>query len=167
MPTNSRSAWSRLGFSFLAVILLSCVEARVEQPTYEFGETGTLIVHNPSRFPMAIGGCNPSYYQERLPGRWVSDPLIRPACVFHSEPGGRHTLTNYQLIRPKQSLDVAFSTAWVAATPAIIRVLQRVSTGCEAVATPGEPLTCHAVEVITTDPVIVFEQGTSDVVALP
>ena len=64
------------------LVLLSCVVGKVERPTYELGETGMLIVRNPSRFPMAIGGCNPTFYQERMPGRWVPDPLLRPACVF-------------------------------------------------------------------------------------
>jgi len=96
----------------------------------------------------------------------VHDPVIRPACVFFAEADGRHTLDGgrYRLIPPGGSARVEFPTDRVRATPAIIRVLQRVSTVCEPVKSPGDPITCHAHEVVTTDPVAIFEPGTSEAV---
>ena len=148
----------------VATLAFSCVEAKVERPSYEVGEQGVLIIRNPSRFPMAVGGCNPSSYQERLPGRWVPDSLLRPACAFVTEPNGRHSLSQYELIQPRGSIRIAFPTDWLRATPGIMRVLQRVSVGCEFPLNAGDPIICHGVEQITTDPVVIFEPGTTEVV---
>ena len=150
--------------SLSMLFVLGFAESEVERPIYEMGETGVLVVRNRSRLPMAIGGCNPTSYQERLPGRWVPDPFIRPACVFTASPDGRHTLEHYQLIRPGGSVIIPIPTDWVGETPAIIRVIQRVSVACERRKRSTRPLNCRGFETITTDPVVVVEPGTTEVI---
>ena len=151
-----------LSLAASVVLAFSCVEAEVERPTYEVGEAGVLIIHNPSKLPMAIGGCNPVFYQERLPGRWVPDSFIRPACVFFTDLNGKHTLANFKLIPPKASTRILFPTNWLQSEPGIMRILQRVSVACEKPGDPDSPLTCNGVEVITTDPVVILEPGTTE-----
>ena len=146
------------------ILAFSCVEAVVEQPTYEVGEPGVLIIRNPSRLPMAIGGCNPASYQERLPGRWIPDGFIRPACVFSTDLDGNHELVNYELIPPRGSIKIDFPTDWLRSRPGVMRVLQRVSVACEFPRDSDESVICHGVEEITTDPVVIFEPGSTDTV---
>ncbi len=153
-----------LSLIVLALTAFSCVDFEVEHPTYEIGETGVLIIRNPSRLPMAIGGCNPTSYQERLPGRWVPDPFLRLACAFFTDLDGNHTLYGYDLIPPKSSTEIEFPTDWLQSKPGMMRVLQRVSTACDYPSEPGEPIKCRRFETITTDPVVIFESGTTDTV---
>lgn len=155
--------------SLIASLLLafSCVEAEVERPTYEVGEPGVLVIRNPGRLPMAIGGCNPTFYQERLPGRWVFDPFLRLSCAFFTDLEGKHTLSGYELILPKSSIRLEFPTDWLQSQPGIMRILQRVSVACEFPRHPDEPITCSGVEIITTDPVVIFEPGTSETIGQP
>lgn len=144
------------------LLALGCAKVKVEQTTYELGETGVLIVVNPSPLPMALGSCRPSFYQERLPGRWV--PNGQPPCSLVVAPNAEHVLNEYVLIPPGGSVEVDFPTNWVRSTPAIVRIVQRVSTACEPPETPGEPLKCHRAEELTTDPIIIFEPGTTNTI---
>ncbi len=146
----------------VALLALGCAKVKVERPTYELGETGILTVANPSILPMALGGCRPSFYQERLPGRWV--PTGELPCSLYSVPNSEHVLNEYVVIPPGGSVEVEFPTDWVQSTPAIIRIVQHVSTACEPPKTPGEPLTCHRAEELTTDPVVILEPGTTDTI---
>ena len=150
--------------SLVLLLLLSCVEAEVAEPTYEVGQPGTLIIRNGGALHMAVGGCNPVFYQERLPGRWVLDGFIRPACAFFTSIDGTHTLYRYTLIPPHGSIEVQFPTDWLASTPGIMRVSHRVSTLCEPPAEEGAPLTCRGVEGVTTDPIVIFEPGTTETI---
>jgi hypothetical protein len=153
-----------LGFTAFVLLAFSCVDAETERPTYEVGEPGVLVIRNPSRLPMAIGLCDFASYQERLPGRWVPIPFPRPPCVSGTGSEGKHTLFLYELIPPKGSTRIEFPTALLQSTPGVMRVLQGVSVACEFPHEPGEPLMCNGVERITTDPVVVFEPGTTDIV---
>jgi hypothetical protein len=153
-----------LGFTAFVLFAFSCVDAEVERPTYEVGEAGVLVIRNPSRLPMAIGRCDPASYQERLPGRWVPDPFPRPPCVSGTGSDANHTLLLYELIPPKGSTRIEFPTNWLRSKPGVMRVLQQVSVACEFPRKPDAPLMCNGVERITTDPVVVFEPGTTDTV---
>ena len=156
----------RLGALTLAVLPLlafSCAEVSVESPTYEIGEIGLLRIRNPSNFPMAVGGC--TLFQERLPGRWVTDRISSPACLFAPASDGEHILAEYELIPPKQSLKIEFPTDWLESEPGVMRIIQRVSVGCDFPKDLGDPITCRRVDEIETDPVVVMKPGTSDTVS--
>jgi hypothetical protein len=160
----SRRLFAVLAALSIGVVACDSADHEVGSPTYEFGESGIVTIHNPTDQYMAHGGCNPNYYLERLPGRWVPDPLIRLACAFWTDENGRHELQyRYTLIPPGGSLDIGFPTDWVASLPAIIRVLIRISKGCTLPAIESDPIVCEGVDVIKTDPIVVFEPGTSEV----
>lgn len=143
-------------------LALGCARLEAEEPTYELGEMGVLVVVNPSPLPMALGHCRPSFYQERLPGRWV--PTGPQPCGLYTSPNREHVLDQYVIIPAGGSVEVRFPTDWVQSTPAIIRIVQRVSTACEPPRTPGEPLKCHRAEQLTSDPIVIFEAGTTDTI---
>ncbi len=143
---------------------LSCVEGEVDRIVYEVGESGTLFLANPSPFPAAIGGCNPMYFEERVIGMWVPDGFLRPACVFGTATDGSHTLDRYQIIPPRGTLAVHFGIYPADAFPAVRRIRHRVSTGCDRPLRDGAPITCRGVESVLTDPFVVLEPGTKDVI---
>lgn len=153
-------------FALLALVFVvsgsTCSRSEFASPTYELGEPGVLIIRNPSTHGMAIGGCNPSFYQERLPGRWVPDPLARPACVFFIREGEPHILPATGFIPPGGSIEVSFPTGWLSQVPGIMRVLHRVSLGCRAAPQFPANVACSAVEQLVTEPLVVFEPGTTD-----
>lgn len=144
--------------------LLSCVEAEPERHIYDRGATGFLVIRNLSRELMAVGGCNPAFYEERVPGHWLSDPLIRPACVFYTDIDGSHELDRYDLILPGSSLRVPFPTGWISGAESVIRVRQRVSLGCRAPIVRGEPLHCSGVAQLVSEPILIVEPGTAEAV---
>jgi hypothetical protein len=144
-----------------------CAQFEVADPSYEIGEAGVLIIRNPSPLPMAIGGCNPVFYEERLPGRWVGDGFLRLACAFFTSLDGEHELQAPRIIPPHGEIEVGFPTDWLSSSPGIMRVRQRVSLGCTPTnSNPRWPdeVTCRRVEVIVTDPIVVFEPGTTETV---
>ena len=152
-----------LRFVLVASLLVSCVESEVEEPSYEVGEVGTILITNPTPAPMAIGGCNPQFVEIREPGRWrLPANILYLACAFGTSLDGRHTLTHYQLISPGETVPVTFGTRFVEETPAIIRVRQRISVGCDQPDIDGAPITCRGVTHILTDPLPIFAPGTTE-----
>ena len=138
-----------------------CAESEVAAPSYEVGEPGVLIVRNPSPQTMAIGGCNPVFYEERLPGRWVPDGFIRPACAFGTREDGQHEIWYPLLIPPHGEVEVQFPTGWLLSTPGIMRVLHRVSVNRAQHADRTDVVTCGGVDSIVTDPIVIFEAATT------
>lgn len=148
-----------------ALLATTCAEVKVDRPSFEVGESGSMTIENPTPYLMAIGGCNPVFYQQRLPGRWVPDPFIRPACVFSTDPDGGHTLRSPLLIPPHGKVTLGFPTDWLSSTPGIMRVLQRVSVGCRPLDPSTNTVRCRAAEQLVTPPIVIFEPGTTDTVA--
>jgi hypothetical protein len=141
------------------------MEAEPEQHIYDLGETGFLVIRNVSDENVAVGGCNPSFYEERFSGRWVPDPLFRPACAFYTNLDGSHELGGrYELIPPRASIRVPFPTWWVSETPGVIRVRHRLSVGCEVPTESGAPLYCSGVTGLVSDPILIVEPGTGETV---
>lgn len=161
---NRGQIWFGLFVVLLPMLMGSnCARSEVAAPSYEVGEPGVLIIRNPSPLSMAIGGCNPVFYEERLPGRWVLDGFIRPTCAFGTDEDGRHDIQRPLIIPPHGEVEVTFPTDWLISSPGIMRVYQRVSVGCRP--TPGlhDPVTCRGIQTIVTDPIVIFEAGTTDV----
>ena len=150
--------------SIVAVGLLGLfarVEAEPERRIYDRGEIGILVIRNFTRKPIAFGGCNPTIYQERVLGHWISDPLLRPACVSGTRPDGSHELERYEIIRPRSSIRVPFPTDWISEAEAVIRVRLRVSIGCHP-PKKDEPLHCSGVSLHVSDPILIVEPGTAE-----
>jgi hypothetical protein len=98
----------------------------------------------------------------------VSDvPGIVPGCVFGTKPDGSHTLDSfYQVLLPKQTIEIPFRTRFIEAEPALIRVTQRISVGCETPRESGGSIACSGVDYFVTDPIPVFEPGTTESVGV-
>jgi hypothetical protein len=141
--------------------LFACVDAEPERHIYDRGETGFLVIRNLGHELVAVGGCNPSFYEERVSGSWLPDPLIRPACGFFTNPDGTHELERYEIIRPGSSLRVPFPTDWISEPESVIRVHQRVSVDCEP-PKRGQPLRCSGVANLVSDPILIVEPGTAE-----
>ena len=140
-----------------SLLLLSCVEGETDKVSYEIGETGILRLTNTSHVRMAIGGCNPQFIEQREPGRWVPAPLTIAACAFGTRPDGSHSLDGrYQLLLPQQTIEIPFPTRFIEAEPALIRVTQRISVGCEPLRNSDGPLACRGVHYFVTDPIPIF-----------
>jgi hypothetical protein len=145
-----------------SLALLSCVVAEPERKIYDRGEIGWVVIRNLTHDTLAVGGCNPSHYDQRIADAWRPDPLLRPACVFGTNPDGSHQLQGYELIRPRGALRVPVPTTWVRGSDAVIRLRQRVSAGCQVPARRGEPIHCASVLNLVSDPILIVEPGTAD-----
>jgi hypothetical protein len=145
-------------------LFVARVDAEPEQRIYDRGEIGVLVIHNFGREPVAVGGCNPSHYEERIASHWMPDPLLRLACAFGTSADGSHELDRYEIIRPRSSLRVSFPTHWINGAEGVIRVKHRVSVGCGR-PRRGRPLRCSGVAQLVSDPILIVEPGTADAVA--
>jgi hypothetical protein len=147
-----------------AVLLPGCdLEAKLEAAIVEEGASALVTIENTTQANIAFGGCNPALYEERLPGRWVPDPLLRLAC------GGDLTLEDgrlpafaYAVAAPGENLTLEIPTSWVSALPAIIRGRFSVKTWCTP---PNEGgFECEDSLQLITDPIVIVEVGTVDTV---
>ena len=149
-----------------AAEIITALEIEPEQHIYDRGDTGFLVIRNFTSRYVAVGGCNPSYYEERGTGEWLPDNLIRLACAFYTRLDGSHELDHYEIIRPKSILRVSFPTGWISESEGVIRVRQRVSVDCQP-PKANAPLHCAGVSNLVSDPILIVEPGTAEEVAPP
>jgi hypothetical protein len=141
---------------------LGCdLEATLESQIVEEGATAGVTVRNTTEANIAFGGCNPAHFEERLPGRWVLDNLLRPACASDLRlENGQLPAFAYTIVPPGQTLTLSISTHWVSQLPAIVRGNFAVKTQCSDPLNGG--FVCDDIVRLTSDPVVVVEVGTID-----
>jgi hypothetical protein len=147
-----------------AVVLLGCdLEAKLEAVIVEEGASALITVKNTTQANIAFGGCNPAFYEERLPGRWVPDPLLRLACASDvTFEDGRLPAFAYAIAAPGENLTLEIPTSWVSALPAIVRGRFSVKIWCTPPTDGG--FECGDSVQLITDPIVIVEVGTIDTV---